>query len=146
MRPNTRSPYLHPRSGSNHARELASETVKEPRPVGPGLLKLNASKKDLGGAPPTILLFLLIVLRRILPAGVNIPLLLLASLTGLSTLSRLLTLAVLALTRLALPLAVLATLLLIFVHIVCHIYSSVFCRAHLAAPPRYFDSHLSCLP
>jgi hypothetical protein len=100
--------------------------------------------ESLGGSPLTILLFLLIVLRWILPAGVNIPLLLLASLPGLSSLSALLTLAVLAL--LALPLALLATLLLILFHIVCHVYSSIFAERILPRRRGIVIQHLFCLP
>lgn len=68
--------------------------------------------------------FLLLILRRILLVAIDI----LRLLARLSSLSGLLTLAVLArLTALlSLSLAVLAALLLIFLHIVCHEYSSNF--------------------
>jgi hypothetical protein len=112
--------------------KYSQKQVKEPRSVNRGSLNLPPSRKCLGGTPLTILLFLLIVLSRILPAGINIPLLLLASLTGLSGLSGLLTLAVLALVLLTLSLAVLATLLLVLFHIVCHSCSSVFTERVLA--------------
>ena len=120
--------------------------VKEPRPIDRGSLNSPPSGNCLGGAPLTILLFLLVILSRILPAGVNVPLLLLASLTGLSGLSRLLSLAVLALALLALSLAVLATLLLILLHIVCHGCSSVFAERVLARRRGINDWHLLHLP
>jgi hypothetical protein len=68
------------------------------------------------------ILLILLVPRRILLVGVNIALLLLAA--GLPELSAFLTLATLLTAMLVLPLAVLATLLLIFSHVVCHRYSS----------------------
>jgi hypothetical protein len=55
-----------------------------------------------------------------LPVGVDISLLLLAGLPSLPGLSRLLALALLA------SLAMLATRLLIFLHIFCHVDSSIF--------------------
>jgi hypothetical protein len=84
----------------------------------------------------TIPLFLLVVLRRILLVRIHISLLLLAGLPGLARLSALLALTVLTLLAallvlLVLPLAVLPTLL--FVHIICHVYSSIVCRARLGA-------------
>jgi thiosulfate reductase cytochrome b subunit len=69
---------------------------------------------------------------------INVPLLLLTGLSCLSGLSALLALTVLSrLTALlVLPLAVLTALL--FVHIVCHAYSSIVCRTHLDALLRDF--------
>jgi hypothetical protein len=84
----------------------------------------------------TIPLFLLVILRRILLVRIDIPLLLLAGLPGLAGLSALLALTVLTLLAaplvlLVLPLAVLTALL--FVHIICHVYSSIVCRTRVGA-------------
>jgi len=98
---------------------------------------LQALDDNLGSASLTVVLFLLVVLRRILSVGVNISLLLLAGLSRLPTLPRLaalLTLAVLArLSALLASLAILAAVLLIFLHVACHVYSSVVCRTRLGA-------------
>jgi MFS superfamily sulfate permease-like transporter len=74
-----------------------------------------------GAALPVPLI--LLVLRRILLAGVNVTLLLLAGLSRLSALLTMLALVLLTALLVLLPLAVLAALLLIFVHIVCHLFT-----------------------
>ncbi|MGC2820166.1 MAG: hypothetical protein WA198_10805, partial [Candidatus Sulfotelmatobacter sp.] len=99
----------------------------------PELLSRISLYLKLRCAALTIPLFLLLVLRRILLVRIHISLLLLPGLPSLAGLSALLALTVLALLTglLVLPLAVLPTLL--FVHIICHVYSSIVCRARLGA-------------
>ena len=90
------------------------------------LLNFSARVQTLRGAALAVLIILLI-LRRILLVGIHIPFLLLSALSSLTTLSRLstlLTLAVLALLTALLSLTLLTAVL--FVRIVCHLYSSIF--------------------
>jgi hypothetical protein len=72
------------------------------------LLNQRLQRLRSSALPILLVLLILLILRRILLVGVNIALLLLAA--GLPGLSALLTLA---------------TLLLIFFHVVCHRYSSI---------------------